>query len=138
MVERTEWSDAGWVAFEDLLQESARRDLRTSTKTLLQGNVWHEPLPLELARDREPLVRLLRASLAAAGVPTSPDVGGVAGRVLLGATTALLVAVNERPEPATRRLVVDRRAIAVPTRARGAALMLVDRATGAVIGSTKP
>jgi hypothetical protein len=138
MVERSEWSDGGWITFEDLLQESARRSAKPSSKALSVSpsrNVWHEPLPLELARDREPLVRLLRAALAGAGVPTSPDAGGVAGRVLLGSKTALLVAVNERSEPATRRLVVDRHAVDVPTRAQGASMVLIDRASGAVLAS---
>jgi hypothetical protein len=129
MHERSEWADGGWVAFEGMLQESTRR----STKPALtkRGDaIWHEPLPLELARDREPLVKLLRSALAWAKVPTSPDVGGVAGRVLLAPKTALLVAVNERPEPATRRLVVDGHAIDLRVGARGATVMLVERLRG--------
>jgi hypothetical protein len=138
MMEKSPWSASGWVAFEGLLQESARRADTPSLsgpQALATGSLWHEPLPLELARDREPLVKLLGAALAAAKVPTSPDGGGVAGRVLLAPKTALAVAVNERPEPATRKLLVDGRALDLPVRARGAAMALVDRATGKILGS---
>lgn len=72
MHESSPWSATGWVAFENLLQESARRADKPPLGTLT-GNVWHEPLPLDRALDREPLVKLLGAALAAATVPVSPD-----------------------------------------------------------------
>jgi hypothetical protein len=128
MREKSPWSADGWVTFGGMLQESARRSAKPPTS--LVGNVWHEPLPLELAREPEPLARLLRAALAAAKVEVSPDGGGVAGRVLLAPKVALLVAVNERAEAATRRLFVDGRPIDLPVRALGASVMLVDRRTG--------
>jgi hypothetical protein len=137
MHERSAWSTTGWVAFEGLRQETTRRADKPSL-TRVTGDVWHEPLPLELARDREPLVRLLGAALAAAKLPVSPDDGGIAGRVLLAPKVALLVAVNERPEPAKRRLVVDGRSIDLHVGARGATLSLVARSSGKVLASTSP
>ena len=79
---RRAWSASGWVAFEGLLQESVRRAERPSVATL-SGAVWHEPLSLELAREREPLVKLLGAALSAAAIPTSPGDWGVAARTLV-------------------------------------------------------
>ncbi len=134
MHERSPWSASGWVAFEGLLQETARRADKPPL-TALTGNVWHEPLPLELARDREPLVKLLGAALAAANVPVSPDAGGVAGRVLLGPKAAMLVAVNERPEPAKRKLLVDGRFVELAVPARGAAMAFVARRSGKVLST---
>ena len=115
------------ASFEGLLQESARRAESTLS---FAGNVWHEPLPLERARDREPLVKLLASALARAKVATSPDDGGVVGRVLTTPTRALLVVINEKAEPATRRLRVDGRAIDVRVGPGGSAMLLLDRRTG--------
>lgn len=137
MNERTTWSRSGWIAFEGLLQESARRRDLPSSGTLT-GNVWHEPLPIELARDREALVKLLGAALTAAAVSVSPDDGGVAGRVLLTPKTAFLVAVNERPEPAKRKLIVDGHVVELAVRGRGATLAFAERRTGKILAQMGP
>lgn len=133
MHEKTGWATSGFVAFESLRQETTRRaDKPSLGPGKLTGEVWHEPLPLELARDREPLTKLLQAALAAANVNTSPDDGGggVVGRALLTPRIALLVVVNERAENATRRLIVDGRPIEVAVNAKSARLILVERGSG--------
>jgi len=132
--EKSAWSASGWVAFEGL-QESLRRADRPSVGTLA-GAVWHEPLALELARDREPRVKLLAAALAGAGVATSPGEWGVAARALLAPRSALVVVVNERPEAAVRSIRVDGHTLQVPVAALGARLALVDRASAKVLVST--
>lgn len=124
--EKTAWSASGWVAFEGLLQESVRRAERPSVASLT-GGVWHEPLQLELAREREPLVKLLGAALAAAAIPTSPGDWGLAARTLVAPRAALVVVVNERPEPAVRRVMVDGHGFDVPVAALASRLVLVER-----------
>jgi hypothetical protein len=133
--EKTAWSASGWVMFDGLLQESLRRADKPSVAAV-SGAVWHEPVALELARDREPLVRLLDAALSAAGVPTSPGEWGVAARSLVGARAVLVVAVNERPERAVRRVSTNGKVFDVPIAPLGARLVLVDRGSGRVIAST--
>jgi hypothetical protein len=133
--EKTAWSASGWVMFDGLLQESLRRADKPSVAAV-SGAVWHEPVALELARDREPLVRLLDAALSAAGVPTSPGEWGVAARSLVGARAVLVVAVNERPERAVRRVSTNGKVFDVPIAPLGARLVLVDRGRGRVIAST--
>lgn len=136
MHEPTGWSATGWVLFEGQ-QELSRRDARPSLGgAALAGNVWHEPLPLELAREREPLVKLLGAALRGAAVATMPGDWGLAARVLGAPRAALVVVVNERPVASTRRVVVDGKALDVPVRALGARLALVERRTGRVIAAT--
>jgi hypothetical protein len=124
MLER---SAAGFVTFQGLLQETLRR---SEAAPVLTGNVWHEPIPLELARETEPLVRLLGSALAAAAVPRSPGDAGVAARVLLSSRNALVVVVNERPEAAVRRVIIDGHTVDVRVAARGANLLIVQRNTG--------
>jgi hypothetical protein len=135
MQERTAWSSSGWVAFDGLLQESARRADRPSVASLA-GAVWTEPLPIELAREKEPLVKLLAAALSAAGVPTSPGEWGIAARALVAPKATLVTVVNERPERAVRRVILGRAAIDVPVGPLGARLAIVERATGRVVAST--
>ena len=140
MHEKSAWSASGWLTFEELAQESVLRADRPSVASL-SGTVWLEPLPIELARDREPLVRLLEAALSAAGVSTSPAGGGmapwgVAARALTAPRATLITVVNERPERAVRRVHVAGGVIDVPVAALGARLVLVERATARVVAST--
>lgn len=133
--ERTGWSPSGWTSFEGLLTESARRR-ETASAGALAGAVWHEPLPLELAREREPLARLLAAALSAAGVATHPAEDGVAARVLTAPRAALVACINERPEPAVRRVAVDGITLEVPVAALGARLVFAERRTARVLAAT--
>jgi hypothetical protein len=135
MHEKSAWSTSGWLAFEDLAQESVLRADRPSVASL-SGVVWLEPLPIELARDREPLVRLLEAALSAAGVSTSPGPWGVAARALTAPRALLVTVVNERPERAVRRVRVGGAALDVPVAALGARIVVVERATGRIVAST--
>ena len=136
MQEKSGWSASGTVTFEGMLQESVRRGTKDSTGKLA-GLLWHEPLPLELARDREPLVRLLGEALRAANVPTMPAADwGVSARVLSAPQSALVVVVNERPEPARRRVVVDGVASEIDVAPLGARVVLVGRRGQGVIAET--
>jgi hypothetical protein len=135
MHEKSAWSPTGWLAFEDLAQESMLRADRPSMASL-SGSVWLEPLPIELARDREALVRLLEAALSAAGVSTSPGSWGVAARALTAPRATLVTVVNERPERAVRRVRIGGAALHVPVAALGARLVVVERATGKIVAST--
>jgi len=133
--ERSRWSPDSPLAFEGLMTENLRRSLKPEPGGF-EDNLWHEPLPLELARQREPLVRLLDAALTAAAVPTHPSPLPVAARVLSSARSALLVVVNETPEDARRQLSVDGRSYLIPVRAYGARLALVDRSTHTLAAAT--
>lgn len=133
--ERSRWSPEGPLTFEGLMMENIRRSLKPEPDGF-ERNLWHEPLPLELARQREPLVRLLEAALGAAAVPVDPSPVPVAARVLYAPRAALLVVVNETPEDARRRLRVDGQGYVIPVRAYGARLALVDRGARAIIAAT--
>lgn len=139
MHEKSAWSASGWVSFEGLLQESVRRAEKPSVATLSNapgGAVWHEPLPLELAREREPLVKLLDAALGAAQIPTSPGEWGVAARALIAPRGILMTVVNERPEASVRKVKADGRTFEIPVAALGARMVLVERGTGKIVAAT--
>jgi len=133
--EPTGWGGAGTLTFEGLLQEKMRRASGPSPAALV-GNLWHEPLPIELARETEPLVALLGAALRVAGVPTHPAEGGVAARLLLAPKAILAGVVNETSSAARRRLTVEGRTVEVSVGAFRARLVLFERGTARVLAST--
>lgn len=135
MHERSRWSPEEPLAFEGLMTENVRRSLSPELSSF-DGNVWHEPLPLELARQREPVVRLLEAALRSAGVVTQPSSVPVAARVLRAPRAALVVCVNETPDEARRRVLIDDLVLHVPVRAFGARLALIEPGTGRVLAAT--
>jgi hypothetical protein len=124
-----------WVTFENLAQHWLRRGTEASP-VALTGNVWHEPLPLDFARETEPLDALLAAALKAAGVPTHPAADGVSARVLLAPKSVLVVCVNETPSAARRRVLVEGRAVDIPVEALRSRLVLFERGTGKVVAAT--
>lgn len=134
--EPTTWAGAAFVTFEDLAQEKMRRGSGPSGAALV-GNVWHEPLPLEFAREPEPLAALLGAALAAAGVETHPGAGGVAARLLVAPKAILAGVVNETPVDAVRQLRVEGRRVSIPVAAFRARLVLLERDSGRVIVATE-
>jgi hypothetical protein len=133
--EPTPWGAAGLATFEGLAQERMRRASGASP-TAFAGSMWHEPLPLELARESEPLLALLGGALRAAGVETHPDRGGVAARLLVAPKAVLVVVVNETPVAARRLVRVEGRGVAIPVAALGARLALFERASGRLLAST--
>ncbi len=137
--ETTRWGagPAGevWIGFEGLAQEWLRRSAKPEP-TRLTASVWHEPLPLELAQEEEPLAALLEAALEAAGVETSPSATRVAARVLEAPRAFLAVCVNETTTAARRRVRVEGRAYEIPVAPLGARLVLFERGTGKVLAAT--
>jgi hypothetical protein len=124
-----------WVTFESLAQHWLRRGTRSSG-VALSGSVWHEPLPLDFARETGPLDALLTAALKAAGVLTHTAEDGVAARMLMAPKAVLVVCVNETPSAARRRVVVEGRPIEIPVEAFRSRLVLFERGTRRVIAAT--
>jgi len=133
--EATRWASSG-VTFDRNLQESLLRSVAPPLESFA-GNIWHEPLPLEHAREDEPLVALLDRALTAAGVETHPSHNGVAARLLQAPRAVLVVLVNETTEDAQRRITVAGRTVDIPVAAQRSRLVLFERATGRVVIETK-
>ncbi len=132
--EPTTWGGR-WATFEGLLSEKMRRSSNPEP-TKLEGAVWHEPLPLEFARETEPLVTLLGAALQAAGVETQPSETRIVARLLKAPRATLAVCANETAGAGVRRMTVDGRAFDVPVGAGRARLVLFEKGTGRVLAAT--
>jgi hypothetical protein len=102
------------------------RDLQES---LLRGST----LPLEYAREHQPLIALLREALTAPRVQKHPSDNGVVVRLLEAPRAVLAIFVNETAQDAQRRVTVAGHAMDVAVAAGRSRLMLFDRATGKVI-----
>jgi hypothetical protein len=126
---------AAWATFDRNAGEGLRRSIRPPLATL-DGAVWHEPLPLDRARESEPLVALLTAALERAGVEASPSDEPVTARVLRGPRAALVVCVNETARDVRRMVQLAGRTLEVPVAAGRARLLLVDPEDGAVLAAT--
>jgi hypothetical protein len=132
--ERTIWG-GGWATFDDNAGERLRRAVKDEPRGR-QGIVWHEPLPLEHAKEPEPLAALLGAALDAAQVPTQPSDAPVAARLLSAPRALLAVCVNETSVDVARRLKVEGRTVGIPVAAGRARLVLFERGTGRVLAVT--
>ncbi len=135
--EATRWAadGEGWATFDRDLREQLERGTGPPLADLT-GNVWHEPLPLEFAREEEPLAALLGAALAAADVETHPADGRVMARLLQAPRALLAVVVNETAVDARRRLTVAGRGYELPVAAGRSRLALFERATGRLLAAT--
>jgi hypothetical protein len=114
------------ATFDRNLQESLLR-------SGLPRSEWHEPLPLEHAREDEPLARLLERAFAAAGVETFPSDSGVVSRLLVAPRAILGVFVNDTAADARRRVTISGRAVDVDVSAGASRLVLWERSTGRMI-----
>jgi hypothetical protein len=132
--ERTIWG-GGWATFDDKIGEVVKRSTKAEPKERA-GNLWHEPLPLELAREPAVVAAFLEAVLKAAGIATHPTETRVVARVLEAPRAFLAVCVNETAEDATRRVTIEGRAVDIPVLAGRARLVLVERGTGKVLAAT--
>jgi hypothetical protein len=130
--ERTAW---GWATFDGQASEGLRRGVGEEPAAR-SGQVWHEPVPLEYAREPEPLAGFLAAVLKAADVATHPSDTHVAARVLTAPKASLVVCVNETGEDARRTVRVEGRSVAIPVPAGRTRLVLFEHATGRVLAAT--
>lgn len=134
--ERTPWGmnaeSAGWATFDRDLREQMKRSTAADL-TSLEGNVWHEPLPLEFAREDGPLLDLLGTALEAAGVETQPSDVPVFARLLKAPKAILGVLVNENAFDVERALTVEGRRWRVPVPAGRSRLVLFERGTGEIL-----
>lgn len=108
--EATPW---GWATFDGLLGQGLRQD---PVERRIQGPELHEPLPLEYAREEEPLRTLLAQALKAAGMAAAPARDPLAWIRLPMGEASLEGAVNEtgrplRPKGASEALAPGRAAL---------------------------
>lgn len=125
-----------WATFDQNAGEWLRKGLARGVAPSKDAEVWSEPLPLEFAREEEPLRALLKAALDAAGVATSPAEQPMTATVCLARDVALVTVVNETAVDGTRRVAIDGKPLDVVVAAGRARCLLVDRKSLAAIADS--
>jgi hypothetical protein len=125
-----------WVTFDQNAGEWLRKSASRGAPPDPATGLWHEPLPLDLAREEEPLREVLAAALRAAGAATSPATQPLTATVWRTPHGALITVVNETAADGTRRITVDGRDFDVVVAAGRARCVFVDRRTGAIVADS--
>lgn len=111
--------------------------LKKGSKKLLslEGNIWNEPLPIELAREEEPLIFLIKEALKNAGILFNFTQVPLTTRILKTKNYALLISVNEACVYLKRVVEIDGRKYEMSVPALRSNMLFVERKTGKVIAS---
>ena len=138
--ESTHWSTVSGdrnlpVTFSSGKSEYLRKSNSQQLDTL-RGNVLNEPLPIELAAEKEPVNAMLDAVLKYAGIHSDIRDTRVATRILVSGTSALIVCVNESSVSVTRQVSFGGHWIDIPVEAGRTRLVLVERRSGKIIAAT--
>src|SRR6185503_18639626 len=96
---------AGWATFDRNLQESLLRSTAPQLEEF-SGHVWHEPLPLDHAREDAPLIDLLSRAAKASNVATNVAGNHVALRLLYAPRAVLAVLINETSVDGSRKFTI--------------------------------
>jgi hypothetical protein len=134
--EITSW---GWATFDQTLSQSLRAGASNFDPDASRGsNLWHEGLPLDYAREEEPLAGILSLALKTAGIEAGYQAHPTVSGVLKNNGTQLAGMVNESSLEAQREFVgvnyrVDLKAL--PGRS---SLCLIDAITGKILVSYQP
>ena len=141
--EQTRWGadpeETRTITFDNDMVNLLRKGAGLETP-LEEGRIWHQPLPLEYARETEPLLALLSAALEAAGVETNPSDIPITTRILRTRTHALIICINETSQPVERLINSGSHQLRIPVEAGRTRLVIVERKTGQtpVVSSGKP
>ena len=125
-----------WVTFDqnygEWLRKSSKRGVAPNAGTVH----WHEPLPLEFAREEEPLHAVLASALLAAKVEHHSASQPMTATVLKMPRSVLVTVVNESSVDGTRRVRIGDRDVDLVVQAGRARCVLYDRDTGAVVADS--
>jgi hypothetical protein len=101
------------------------------------GNIMHEPLPIELAREEMPLIVLLKNIFKDCSIQTQYTDTPLATSVFYTDESAYIVCVNESSANVERKLNIDNKPLSFNVEAGKVKMLLVDRASLKVLAETK-
>jgi hypothetical protein len=134
--ESTHW---GWATFDQSLSQSLRAGISSfDPDAPKDSNIWHEGLPLDYAREEEPLVGLLSLALKIAGIQADYQTHPIASRILKSNRTHLIGMVNESSQEARLAFVGKKYRIELKAMPGRSSLCLIDANTGKILASYKP
>lgn len=100
------------------------------------GNIFHEPLPVELAREKEPLIELLKNGLKLSGIEYLFNETPLSTNILDMMNHALVICMNESSIDATRDLKINNYNLRFNIGAGRSNLFLIEKNSGKIIAET--
>ena len=123
------------VTFDNQQSEFIKKSI--ADKFYESGNIMHEPLPIELAREKESLILLLKNSLVASGIKSQFFDEPLTTGILYLKDYALIICVNESSNNINRQLTIDNKPLIIDVNAGESKLLLFERQSGKIISETK-
>jgi hypothetical protein len=108
----------------------------TAEKFYSNNNIYHEPLPVELAREKEPLTDLLKHILGISNINYHYDDTPLSTNILLMKNHYLVVLVNESSTELTKFLKLGSISISTKVRAGQSKLLIIDLRSGSILAES--
>lgn len=126
-----EYGNGMTVTFDNQQNEFIKKCGRESLYST--GNIFHEPLPIELAKEKEPLILLLRKILNESGFDYSFSAEPVSTSILAFNDKAFIVLVNESTTAAQREIILNGFKIKTVVEAGSSKILIADKTNGRIL-----
>lgn len=123
------------VTFDNQQSEFIKKS--AAEKIYSINNIYHEPLPLELAREKEPLIKLLKYIFDISNVKYQFGETPISTNLLEMKDHFLVVLVNESSTNINKNLKIDNFSSNVLIKTGQSKLLLIDKQTGTIISETE-
>lgn len=134
--EKTQWSLKGEPSNFVTFEMGETEWLKKGSKPIsFEGNVWNEPLPLELATEEEPLIALLKEALKNSRVSFYFTETPVTTSILKTKGHVLLVFINESSSDLKKSIEIDSRRYDVFVPSLRANMVFIERKSGRIMAS---
>lgn len=130
-------NDSVYLTFDDNRGQWLRKSNKNGGPDFDKDTIWHEPLPVEFARDSTGVRKLLAMALSKSGVDARESNDPVKVTILHSLKVSLVVAVNETSADLDRAVRVDAKEFKINVRAGRSKMLLINRANGEILASTE-
>ncbi len=133
--EETGWGKDGYLRFVSFDRGEIEWIKKSSKPLSFEGNIWNEPLPVELAREEEPLIHLLKKALEKSGVSFSLYDFPITTSVFKTSSSILVIFINESSSDIIRRISIEGREYDFWIPKLRPNMILIERRTGKILFS---
>lgn len=131
-----EYTNDGFLTFDDNRGQWLRKSTAKAPADFVK-NIWHEPLPVEFAREPSALRTLLMNVCRKVEIAFQESTFPLTFRVLEFQKATLVIAVNETPDDLERTVRLHERPLTVSVKAGRSKLILIERDKGTIVASTE-
>ncbi len=121
-----------WVTFDKGISQFLRKGT-VSTASFKTTNIWYEPLPLEFADQKEPLLALLKKALTNAGIAAGFSEIPLACRLLYAPAAILGICINETSHRLQKTFYFKKQRLSLTIEPGRSRLFLIRRSNGELL-----